>query len=224
MNYIPKILWLWIPLVFVIAQAILEVILPRALMVASVSENGPHELLQFFIILAAALVALKYFISKKPHKHIIYKMWFGLALICCVYVAGEEVSWGQHFFGWATSDNWQAVNDQQETNLHNTSSWFDQKPRLILMGNIIFGTLIAPLLISKNLLKLPDRLKELIPTKELSFMAYLIIVTHLVDKLLETLNISFFARYSEVQEILLFYFVLLYLVNLYHRLVFLEKS
>jgi len=196
-NHIPKIFWLWIPIIFVIGQCVLEVVLPRGMMNASLSENGPHEILQFLIIASAAFVPIFYFISRKTDKNILYKIWFALAFICCVYVAGEEVSWGQHFFNWGTPESWQAVNDQAETNLHNTSSWLDQKPRLILMIGIVFGTLVAPILISN-------------------------IGTHGLDKILNALDINFFARYSEVQEILLFYFVLLYLINLYHRLSYTE--
>jgi len=221
-NYISKIFWLWIPVLFVLLQGVLEMILPHAIMSASLSENGPHEILQFVIILSAAFIAGFYFISRNANRNIIYKIWFGLAFICCVYVAGEEVSWGQHFFNWGTPETWTAVNDQQETNLHNTSSWLDQKPRLILMFGIVFGTLIVPALISKNILKLPDTLKTLVPAKELSLLAFLIIGTHILDKILNALDINFFARYSEVQEILLFYFVLLYLINLYHRLSYTE--
>jgi len=221
-NHIPKIFWLWIPIIFVIGQCVLEVVLPRGMMNASLSENGPHEILQFLIIASAAFVPIFYFISRKTDKNILYKIWFALAFICCVYVAGEEVSWGQHFFNWGTPESWQAVNDQAETNLHNTSSWLDQKPRLILMIGIVFGTLVAPILISKNILKLPDVLKTLIPVKEFSLLAFLVIGTHGLDKILNALDINFFARYSEVQEILLFYFVLLYLINLYHRLSYTE--
>src|SRR3546814_4167282 len=54
-------------------------------------------------------------------------------------MAGEEASWGQHYAGWLTPDNWQALNDQGETNLHNTSSWLDQKPRTLLEIGVIVG-------------------------------------------------------------------------------------
>jgi len=86
------------------------------------------------------------------------------------------------------------------------------------MLGIVFGTLILPTLVSKNILKLPDILKTLIPEKSFSIIAFLIIGTHLLEKMLSFLDIDFFARYSEVQEIMLFYFVLLYLTNLYHKL------
>src|SRR3546814_4054045 len=61
-------------------------------------------------------------------------------------MAGEEASWGQHYAGWLTPENWQALNDQGETNLHNTSSWLDQKPRTLLEIGVIVGGILIPLL------------------------------------------------------------------------------
>ena len=89
--------------------------------------------------------------------------WFGLAALCCLYVAGEEISWGQHLFDWATPENWSEVNDQNETNIHNTSSWFDQKPRLVLLIGTVFGSLILPYLLSKKVIKLSATLTKLCP-------------------------------------------------------------
>lgn len=36
-----------------------------------------------------------------------------------VFVAGEEISWGQRIFGWATPESIAALNAQNETNIHN---------------------------------------------------------------------------------------------------------
>jgi hypothetical protein len=72
--------------------------------------------------------------------------WWILAwTLACVYFAGEEVSWGQHLFGWQTPESLQAVNRQQETNIHNISSWFDRKPRAVVELWIIVGGLAVPL-------------------------------------------------------------------------------
>src|SRR3546814_9825984 len=57
-----------------------------------------------------------------------------------------EASWGQHYAGWLTPENWQALNDQGETNLHNTSSWLDQKPRTLLEIGVIVGGILIPML------------------------------------------------------------------------------
>src|SRR3546814_19755347 len=61
-------------------------------------------------------------------------------------MAGEEASWGRHYAGWLTPEGWQAINDQGETNLHDTSSWLDQKPRTLLEIGVIVGGIIVPLL------------------------------------------------------------------------------
>lgn len=73
-------------------------------------------------------------------------VWLALFGLGCVYFLGEEISWGQHLFGWATPDSWMEINDQGETNLHNTSGWLDQIPRTILSIGIIAGGLFCTLL------------------------------------------------------------------------------
>ncbi len=68
-------------------------------------------------------------------------------LICtlaCIYFAGEEISWGQHFFGWETGETLAEINKQKETNIHNISSWFNQKPRMIVEWWVIIGGLVLP--------------------------------------------------------------------------------
>lgn len=147
-------------------------------------------------------------------KEKLLRLWFFLASICCLYVAGEEVSWGQHIWDWATPDFWGHVNDQQETNLHNTSSWLDQKPRLILLLGIFCGGVIAPLLQKKNILKLPPSLNIIMPSSKLGLIACFAFIPYIVEKIFELYDVRIFVRFSEVQELYMFYFVLLYLVML----------
>lgn len=69
--------------------------------------------------------------------------WFALAGIGCLYFAVEELSWGQHLAGWDTP-GWLAVlNGQNETNLHNVSSWLNQKPRTLLELWVLASLLVA---------------------------------------------------------------------------------
>ena len=75
---------------------------------------------------------------------------------------GGGDSWGQHFLGWESSEFWQDINDQSETNLHNTSSWLDQKPRLILEIGVMVGGIVIPLLIKFKKGLLPARFNEFI--------------------------------------------------------------
>ncbi len=69
-------------------------------------------------------------------------LWVPLVTLACFYFAGEELSWGQHLFGWATPEYWNTINDQGETNLHNISSWFDQKPRMLLELFVLYGGIV----------------------------------------------------------------------------------
>lgn len=71
--------------------------------------------------------------------------WILMWTLASVYFAGEEVSWGQHLFGWQTPEVFQVLNRQQETNLHNISSWFDRKPRAAVEMWILLAGLAVPL-------------------------------------------------------------------------------
>lgn len=66
--------------------------------------------------------------------------------LACIYFAGEEASWGQHYLGWATPEGLRGINDQQETNLHNIGTWFDQKPRTLVELWAVFAGLLLPLI------------------------------------------------------------------------------
>jgi hypothetical protein len=72
------------------------------------------------------------------------RWWWALTFVC-VYFAGEEISWGQKIFLWETPEFIGAVNDQNETNLHNISSWFDQKPRLLFELWVLAGGVVMPI-------------------------------------------------------------------------------
>jgi hypothetical protein len=66
-------------------------------------------------------------------------------ILACVYFAGEEASWGQHYFRWVAPETLQGLNDQNETNLHNIGTWFDQKPRTLVELWVIVAGLFLPL-------------------------------------------------------------------------------
>ena len=213
MNTEKKLWWLWIPLVMLLIQFAIEWTVPQKTYTALVSENGPHELMQFFILAGAFMVAAKTLLAPGVRKNKWLLAWVGLAAAGCLYVAGEEVSWGQHFLGWTTPENWQAVNDQKETNLHNTSSWLDQKPRLVLEIGVITGGLLLPFLKKFRPALVPGWLGAIAPPSRLCVTAGLFLFVKLADMAGDA-GIRLFGRGSEVGELYLFYFVLLYLLDL----------
>lgn len=213
-----KIWWLAVPVVFMVVQMGLEIALPWDILAALHSENGPHELIQFLVVAAAFIVALITLIKMDRRARPWLAGWTGLAAVCCLYVAAEEISWGQHFADWATPEFWMAVNDQQETNLHNTSSWLDQKPRLLLEIGIITGGLLLPLLMKYKPALVPARFETIYPPPYLAFIALMALGVKLAEKTGEAFGLTLFERASEVEELYLFYFVLLYLIALKGRL------
>lgn len=214
------ILWLWIPVGAIIAQIITEIILPSPVLASLLSEGGPHEAIEFILLALAFLVAMLTLCRMDIKQNPWLAAWVGLAALCCFYVAGEEISWGQHILHWSTPEYWAALNDQNETNLHNTSSWLDQKPRLLLFIGIMVGGLIIPFLKRYKAQWLPQRFAIIYPPSILSVTAAFVAVVHILDALNDSFfsNIKFFERSSEIEELYIFYFVLIYLIVLRRRI------
>jgi hypothetical protein len=75
----------------------------------------------------------------------LYRAWLIGLGIFCIFVAGEEISWGQRLFGYRPPDFFLEQNFQQEANLHNLlKSWLDT--RFVVMAIAIAYGVIGPLL------------------------------------------------------------------------------
>jgi hypothetical protein len=217
-NILPKYLWLWIPVLFIAAQILGEQILPDRFLTITHNENGPHEFLQFLVVGTAFFFAIRVLLMPELKNRVWVRAWAGLAALCCFYVAGEEISWGQHFLGWTTPEFWSAINDQNETNLHNTSKWLDQKPKLLLQIGVYGGGLILPLIMHYRPSWVPRRFSAIYPPRELwvtALIAFGIMVFHKIDQTAPAFTL--FTRANEVLELYLYYFTLLYLITLRQR-------
>jgi len=78
------------------------------------------------------------------------RWWFLGWTLACLYLAGEEASWGQHYFGWDTPASLAEINKQKETNLHNTSSWLNMQPRSFVEAWILVGGIVVPIVRSRR--------------------------------------------------------------------------
>jgi hypothetical protein len=94
----------------------------------------------FLLIALALTLRLAFQADTRP-----LQGWLILIALGTLYLLGEESSWGQHYFNWETGGFFADYNDQGETNVHNMSSWFDQKPRAILLLGMILGAIVHPL-------------------------------------------------------------------------------
>jgi len=111
------------------------------------SENGAVELATFFLLLTALGLALAAARLAWRAGLPLLTIWLVLHALGVTYFAGEEVSWGQWLLRWETPEWFAVRNDQGETNLHNMSSWLDQKPRLAVFLWIFLAGVGGPLVV-----------------------------------------------------------------------------
>ena len=221
-DNLPVLLWAFVPFIALFTTIIVEYFSDEEQRAWLVGENGPYEVLQVIVLLLALTLAI-YTLIKTSVKHKWLIAWISFASLCCLYVAGEEVSWGQHIMNWSTPEYWQQLNDQGETNLHNTTSYLDQKPRLLLVIGVYIGGLILPLiaLFKPKTLEKPlfKRFEILYPTSQFMIVAVICLFIKMADKLADVVDFQLLARNAETEELFLFYFVFLYLLLMKKRLI-----
>ncbi len=144
------------------------------------------------------------------------KAWLVLMILGSTYFALEELSYGQHIFGWEAGETFSELNDQQETNLHNIHAIFDQVPRAILTLGILVGGIIYPLYRRFRGIELQrsNRLYWQWPTLDCLTVGLLVILIRPVMSLFDTniLNIG------ETKESLFAMFIMLYCISIQWRL------
>ena len=222
-DRLPSWCWLWGPLILAMLLAIVPHFDRDWYEVWITGErHGVLEASQVLLVLAGLVVALRILMLPALRSRPWLYLWVGFAAAACFYIAGEEASWGQHYLQWDTPEYWAALNDQGETNLHNTSSWFDQKPRILLELGVIVGGILIPLwaLYQPGLRRQPFGI--ILPPLLCLPVAVLAEFARTWERIVDLTEGSFhlFGRSSEVQEFYFYLFVLLYLLVLRRRLVF----
>lgn len=142
--------------------------------------------------------------------------WLFMLIIGAAYFALEEISYGQHMFGWGTGETWKELNDQEETNLHNVHALFDQVPRALLTLGILIGGVILPLYRHFRDIRLDEssRFYWQWPTLDCVTIGLLVILIRPILSVFETEAINT----GEMKENLFALFILLYCVSLHSRL------
>lgn len=210
---------LFIPLLALALQCVMEMMYTSIELAHLMTENGPVETAQWIIMAFALGFGVLTLLRINPRTQAPLFAWVLIAVLASIYILGEEVSWGQHFLNWDTPEYWKAVNDQHETNFHNTSSWLDQKPRLILFAGIVIGGIIFPLLQKYKPGTLPEKFSIIYPSMALMPTALLVAGPYLAQEIAEHFfDGGIFERVSEIQELYMYYFILLYLIMLRKRL------
>ena len=199
------------------------------------SENGVVETLQIIILFITLLILINLYLNKKLKSKLI-NVFLLIEIIGITYIFFEEISWGQHFIKFKTPELFLdkssfLFNKQEEFNLHNTSNLFNELPRSLIL---IWCSLSILLYRSINALKISNFAIIIEPNKNLLILSYIILVLSVPDLIVNKLelidnsklfifnNNNFerynlyqlflsvitlnFVRFSELQELLFYYY------------------
>lgn len=213
--------WLYLPLLTLALLAAAHYYAPQWTMTWLRSEYGAIERAQFFLIAISSVLAFRMLTLPAVRHSQWLRIWVMCAAVGAFYVAGEEISWGQHIFGWSTPEVFGRVNDQNETNLHNISLWFNYVPHRILELGVAIGGIILPLAALRRPAIRQTRVAIVVPSL-ICLPCAVIVVTIRLAKVVQVhlLGGEFFLSASpgENEELFLYAFILLYLVDLRGRL------
>lgn len=223
LTELPVLLWLWLPL------AMAVVIFTAWLSLDTATFNrwflGELAIIELFtplLLLPAIACGIKAWSLRAWLPQRWLSWWILVVILGCVYFAGEEVSWGQHFFGWQTPDSLERLNDQQETNLHNISSWLDQKPRFLLELFVLIGGVLLPAwrLTAGEVFSTDSGSFWFWPACVCLPSALLAILVYMPDRLISGIDYSEsgMLRLSEIQELFYAVFLFIYTASIAVRL------
>lgn len=208
-----RLFYVWMPVASYIAILFVAAFNPSLYQAVATGEDGIIELLHVVLGFVGFFIALRLLLWFWKQKNRLGIAFAVFSAFVCIYIALEEASYGQHLFGWEADGLFLEVNKQQETNLHNISSWFNEKPRVILELAIILGGLLLPAFPNIFMRFVPMGLRPYAPTVLFLPTSILVVVSRLPERLgLKSLE-PFFGtiRHSEVQEIYMFLFICLYI-------------
>lgn len=184
---------------------------------AGVIENGTALLA--LMVAGAAVLALRTSHVMAPSWF--FRGWLGFFVLGGLFLAGEEISWGQHVFHWASPQYFRDTNIQGETNLHNLTHLSEIIPKFLLHTAAIVGGIIWPLVAGRGRVpapRAPEFFYWLMPTRAVLWAASIAIAIRVIERILANsgLKAQGFAlnEYKEVNELFLVLFVLFYLASL----------
>ena len=232
-NGLNPFLWFIFPILITLIFFIVKFLNINLFITYFIGEKGIIEngtvLFLFFAIITAFSVLNK--LKKKINLKTLF-FFIIFFLIGLIYFTGEEISWGQQWFNWETNNFFKKINDQSETNFHNISSWFDQKPRALLTFFVIFGGIFCPFFNKKNFLNSNKLTVWLYPTIYCFPTSLICLFYYLLDNSYKFLchgtpgidikckyipNLLYF-RTSEILELYISFFLLIYILSINLRL------
>lgn len=179
------------------------------------------------IISSAVIVA---FILARATVEVDWKLktWLVLFILAMIFFAGEDLNWGQHYFGWTPPDYFLEHNREEETNIHNM--WpllFNRLPRGIVNAWLIVACILVPLGWRWPVSVLRNVVPPVLwPDRRLMFPASMVFaikgLRHVSSNISEQ-NWLLGVRHSELEELMIMCVLIFYALMLWERLVKRER-
>jgi len=152
MSNQPGTLWVWIPLFLCLAAAFFIIMVTdMELYMLLVKESAYTELLSAILYLVAGVIffvrGYQVYRADRSLAGVVFYLLFGMM---CVFIAGEEESWGQWMFYYDVPESISKINVQNELNVHNMAFFskyshiFNTHRLLVALAGTLF--LVTPLL------------------------------------------------------------------------------
>ena len=151
--------------------------------------------------------------------------WLVVCVLGCLVFAGEEVAWGQHWFGWEAPEFFATA----ETSFHKFGDFLPNRiPKFILTAGIVVLGLIVPLRMRRRGIAMDPRTSAwywFLPSVASVPMAWFVVATRVVERILvwthlKDQNLAFEVSLKEPNELYIAGFLLVYAWSFWLRLHF----
>ena len=225
--YLPTWLWLWTPIVLTVVFFFYFILqhfgVVNNFYKVIQGEFGIYENLTVIFALAAIVPVVLCFKQSLLPEGRFFKVMLVIFALGCFVLAGEELSWGQHFFGWETPEALAKINKQQETNLHNLGDSMNRIRTLLSSLLFILGAILPTVRYCKYKTLHSDMSKKLwwawpsFSSICLGYISFLITIPQKINDF-ELASIPYPDNFAELKECYLTLFFLFYSLSLYLRL------
>lgn len=167
-----------------------------------------------FLLMGSILMIRRLFVIKNRAG-----LWFivttAVVALAFLFVAGEEISWGQRIFNVESSEFFSEYNAQGETNLHNLTVG-DVKINKLVFGKILTGLIILYLIVGSMAFRKSTAVKKWMDRMAVPVSKYHPIIAYVITSFLITIIPA--SRNSELLEFasaVIFFMILLFPYNKY---------
>lgn len=222
---LPTWAWLWVPLAWLPCQFALAAADPGGALYARLvaGEFGIVEVLTAGMLLPATYFAFRASGALVKASDALPGVLLILFALGCLFLYGEEVSYGQHLFGWGTPEGFAEANTQGETNLHNLEGFDKSLAKWVVLAGLTLGGIVLPLMARAGRAPAwPRWARPLVPTAFCLPAAALALGSHLLVKVVaKTAGFRWEeatgVRLSETVELYIALFFVLYAWGAYQQ-------